>query len=197
MITMRKPKISLDFTSLLDITMIILFFFLINFKLSADESRAQAAAEIEKANAAIEQLEADRNQFEEEKEEWQREAEKELEKLRSADKNAAGNAQALSDFQNGKLIKIELEMKSRNDWEITVSDGNVPLGEILSENSSDIGGELIGVLDGAFQRDDVIIGVFLYDPDDIGSARVKEDFSQKIKDVSGAYENFYCAEVRK
>lgn len=195
---MRKPKISLDFTSLLDITMIILFFFLINFKFSADETKAEAEAKIEEANTRMEQLEADRKQFSEEKEEWQKEAAKELEKLRNADKNAADNAQALSDFQNGKLLKIELEMKSRINWKITVFSENIPLGEIISENSSDVGEELVRILDSeGFQSDDVIIGIFLYDPNDIGSAMVREDFSPKIKDVSGVYKNFYCAEVRK
>ncbi|MCM1328517.1 MAG: hypothetical protein NC253_03670 [Ruminococcus sp.] len=195
---MRKPKISLDFTSLLDITMIILFAFLVSFKFSADETQARAEAEIEKANAAAEQLETDRKRFEEEKEEWQKQAEKELEQLRKADKNAADNAEALLNFQNGAVFKIDLEMQSRSNWEITVYNGETPIAEILSENSENLGGEIVTVLDSqGFQRDDVLIGIFLYDPEDIGSATVREDFSPKIKDVSGAYENFYCAEVRK
>ncbi|MCM1381626.1 MAG: hypothetical protein NC192_06775, partial [Muribaculaceae bacterium] len=170
----------------------------VSFKFSADETQARAEAEIEKANAAAEQLETDRKRFEEEKEEWQKQAEKELEQLRKADKNAADNAEALLNFQNGAVFKIDLEMQSRSNWEITVYNGETPIAEILSENSENLGGEIVTVLDSqGFQRDDVLIGIFLYDPEDIGSATVREDFSPKIKDVSGAYENFYCAEVRK
>lgn len=195
---MRKNKISLDFTSLLDITMIILFFFLINFKLSADETKAEAAARIGEATAAMEQLEADMRQFEEEKEEWQREAEREMSKLREADKNAAENAQALLDFQNGKILKITLDMTSRSDWKITVYSGDTAIGEILPENSGDISGEIVSILNSSgFQNEDVIIGVFMYDPTNIGSGRIPEDFIPQIKEVCGVYENFYCAEVRK
>lgn len=194
---MKRHKISLDFTALLDITMIILFFFFINFKLSADETKAEAVARAEEANTRIEQLEADRIQFEEEKSEWQKEAERELEKLRRTDKYAADNAQALSDFQNGKILKIELDMTSRSNWKITVCSGEVRIGEILSEDSENIGAEIVNILGGSgYQRKDVIIGIFIYDPTNIGSGRIPEDFVPKIKEVGGAYENFYCAEVR-
>lgn len=195
---MRKHKISLDFTSLLDIMMIILFFFLINFKFSADESKAEAAAEVENANIRAEQLEEDRRRFEEEKEEWKKEAEREIDKLREADKNAAENAQALYDFQNGRILKIALDMTSRSDWEITVYSGETPIGEILSENSENISGGIVDILDsGGFQREDVIIGIFMYDPTNTGSGSIPEEFIPQIKEVRGVYENFYCAEVRK
>ena len=195
---MKRRKISLDFTALLDITMIILFFFLINFKFSSDEVKAEAAAQIEEAAAQSEQLEADRRRFEEEKAEWQKEAEREMEKLREADKNAADNAEALMNFQKGVLFKIDLTMRNRDDWDITVLNGNAVIGEVSSENCGDLKNEIITVLDNnGFKKDDVIIAVFMYDLHDNGSGHIPEDFLPQIKDVNGVYEKFYCAEIRK
>lgn len=195
---MKSRKIFLDFTSLLDITMIILFFFLINFKFSADEVKAEAAEQMEAAAALNLQLEEDRQQFEKEKEEWKSEAETELRKIREADENAADNAQALMDFQSGKILKIDLKMQNRSDWKITVFNGKSEIGEIFSENSENIGEEIILLLnDQGFRTDDVVIGIFMYDPSDIGSAWIIEDFISKIREINGIYENFYCAEVRK
>ena len=195
---MKRRKISLDFTALLDITMIILFFFLINFKFSSDEVKAEAAAQIEEAAAQSEQLEADRRQFEEEKAEWQKEAEREMEKLREADKNAADNAEALMNFQKGMVLKIDLSMKNRDDWDITVLNGNTVIGEVSSENCTDLKNEIITVLyNNGFKKDDVIIAVFMYDLHDNGSGHIHEDFLTQIKDVNGVYEKFYCAEIRK
>lgn len=195
---MKRRKISLDFTALLDITMIILFFFLINFKFSSDEVKAKAAAQIEEAAAQSEQLEADRRQFEEEKAVWQKEAEKEMEKLREADKNAADNAEALMNFQKGAVFKIDLKMRNRDDWDITVLNGNAVIGEVSSENCRDLKNEIITVLDNnGFKKDDVIIAVFMYDLHDNGSGHIPEDFLPQIKDVNGVYEKFYCADIRK
>lgn len=195
---MKRRKISLDFTALLDITMIILFFFLINFKFSSDEVKAEAAAQIEEAAVQSEQLEADRRQFEEEKAEWQREAEREMKKLREADKNAADNAEALMNFQKGVIFKIDLTMKNRDDWDITVLNGSAVIGVVSSENCADLKSEIITVLDNnGFKKDDVIIAVFMYDLHDNGSGHIPEDFLPQIKDVSSVYEKFYCAEIRK
>lgn len=195
---MKRHKISLDFTALLDITMIILFFFLINFKFSSDEVKAEAAAQIEEAAAQSEQLEADRRQFEEEKAEWQKEAEREMEKLREADKNAADNTEALMNFQKGVIFKIDLSMRNRDDWDITVMNGSTVIGEVSSENCRDLKNEMITILDNnGFKKDDVIIAVFMYDLHDNGSGHIPEDFLPQIKDVSGVYEKFYCAEIRK
>ncbi|MDE7302195.1 MAG: biopolymer transporter ExbD [Oscillospiraceae bacterium] len=195
---MKRRKISLDFTALLDITMIILFFFLINFKFSSDEAKAEAAAQIEEAAAQSEQLEADRRQFEEEKAEWQKEAEREMEKLREADKNAVDNAEALMNFQKGVLFKIDLKMRNRDDWDITVLNGSTMIGEVSSENCMDLKNEIITILgNNGFKKDDVIIAVFMYDLHDNGSGHIPEDFLPQIKDVNGVYEKFYCAEIRK
>ncbi len=194
-----KSRVSLDFTSLLDITMIILFFFLINFKFSTDKIKEDATAQIENANALFEQLEADRKLFEEEKSQWQKEADTEFERLRNADENAAANAEALWDFNNGIVLKIDLSMKNSTEWEMIIFNGDKQIGAVLSDTDSVKNG-IISVMDeNGFDRNDVIICIFMYNGHDPGSARIKErgGLIEKVKSVRDEYKSFYCADVKK
>lgn len=178
--------------------MIILFFFLINFKFSADEIKAEASAQIEEAVAQSEQLAEDKLKFDKEKEEWQNEADSEMEKIREADKNAADNAEALMNFQKGFFLKIDLQMSSKNDWNITILNGDVKIGEIFSKDSHDITNEIIAILDNnGYKKDEVIIALFKYNLHDNGSGIIPEKFYPKINALNGVYKNFYCAEDRK
>lgn len=192
---MKRNRIFLDFTSLLDITMIILFWFLINFKNTADAIKNEAAEQTAQAQVYAAELEEDRKAFELEKEEWRREADNEMEKIREADKNAADNAQALMNFQNGSVLTIKLDIESRKNWIITIGNGNSKIGEISSDNSSDLTAELTEILNTAgFESDDVIIGVLMYDSSDTGSY-YKRDFENSIDEVREEYKQFYCSSI--
>lgn len=192
---MKRNRIFLDFTSLLDITMIILFWFLINFKNTADAIKTEAAEQTAQAQVYAAELEEDRKAFELEKEEWRREADNEMEKIREADKNAADNAQALMNFQNGSVLTIKLDIESRKKWIVTIGNGNSKIGEISSDNSSDLTAELTEILNTAgFKSDDVIIGVLMYDSSDTGSY-YKRDFENSIDEVREEYKQFYCSSI--
>lgn len=213
---MKRKKISLDFTSLLDIMMIILFFFIINFKSSVDSAQADAAKvqadaikEKESYELKLEQLKEDKQKFEEEKEEWQKQADSELDKIREVDKNAAANAEALLNFQKGAVFKINLEeIETETKWKIKIYNGDDPnpISEISSDifgniNSFDIKNELNNILDeNRFKKDDVIICVFMYSENDKGTSRITDrgNLIEKIKSVSeDKYKNFYCADIKK
>ena len=195
-----KSKISLDFTSLLDITMIILFFFLINFKFSVDDIKAEANDQMEAAAAQSERLEADKQKFEEEKEDWQKQADADLKKIRETDEKAADNAAALLKFKNGDIINIDFDINERYQWEMTVSRGEAVLGVISSsdeaykENKETyIKDEIVTMLNRErFKKDDVIIGVFKYNKKSYGS-RFAENIFKEVKEVEYNFTNFYLA----
>lgn len=193
-VTAMKRKISLDFTSLLDITMIILFFFLINFKFSVDDIKEEAAAQTKAAAEQSERLEADKQRLEEEKEDWQKQAEAELEKIRAADKNAADNAEALINFKNGHYINIDLKINKEKIWKITVYRGDTEIGEISSADNADIADEFVTMLNRErFKKDDVIIGVFMYNKKSSGSYFAKSIFTE-LKEAEYNFSNLYLAE---
>lgn len=203
---MKRNKILLDFTSLLDITMIILFWFLINFKNTADTVMAQAAEQVERAESyaseQIEQaekkeseLEESRREFELEKEEWRKEADAEMEKIRDADEKAADNAQALMDFQNGTVLTMDLDIESQNVWTVKIKYENQLLGEISSESSEDLVEELIEIMESCgLKEDSVIIAILMYDSSDKGSY-FKKDLEESIDRVRDVYKQFYCASI--
>lgn len=190
---MMKSKISLDFTSLLDITMIILFFFLINFKFSVDGIREEADRQAEAAIEQSEKLEADKQEFEKEKAELQRTVETELQNIREADEKAADNIEALINFKNGDVIDISLDIKERSEWEMTFSRGTAVLGTISSGDGRDIRDWIVTMLNReGFKSEDVIIGVFKYNKNNYGS-RFAEDIYNEARGADYIFKNFYLA----
>lgn len=188
-----KSKISLDFTSLLDITMIILFFFLINFKFSVDDIKAEADRQMESAAAQSEKLEYDKQEFEKEKAELQRMVETELKNIREADEKAADNVEALINFKNGDVIDIALDMKGRSEWEMTFSRGTAVLGTISSDDGKDIRDWVVTMLNHeGFKSDDVIIGVFKYNKNNYGS-KFAENIYREARGADYIFKNFYLA----
>lgn len=194
MVNMMKRKISLDFTSLLDITMIILFFFLINFKFSVDDIKAEASAQMEAAAVQSERLESDKQSLEEEKEAWQKQAEAELDKIRETDKNAADNAEALLDFKNGHFINIDLEINKENVWKMTVRRGETEIGTIASSDNPNISDEFVTMLNREkFKKDDVIICVFKYNKKSFGSRYADNIIFKELKEAEYNFTNLYLA----
>lgn len=188
-----KSKISLDFTSLLDITMIILFFFLINFKFSVDDIKAEADRQKESVAQQSEKLEYDKQEFEREKAEWQRAADAELKNIREADKNAADNIEALIKFKNGDVIDIALDIRDRFEWKMTFSRGTAVLGTISSDDGKDIRDWVVTMLNReGFKSDDVIIGVFKYNKNNYGS-RFAEKLYKEAREADYIFKNFYLA----
>lgn len=193
-VSVMKSRISLDFTSLLDITMIILFFFLINFKFSVDDIKAEADRQSEAAAAQSERLEADKRELEEEKLDWQKQAAAELEKIRETDKNAADNAEALLNFKNGYFISIDLEINRENVWKMTVCRGETEIGAISSSESADITDEFVTILNRErFRKDDVIICVFKYNKKSFGSRYADNIIFKELKEAEYNFTNLYLA----
>lgn len=190
-VKIMKSKISLDFTSLLDITMIILFFFLINFKFSVDDIKAEADSKAEAVAEQSEKLRSDKQEFEKEKAELQRTVETELKNIREADKRAADNIEALIDFKNGDVIDIELDIKGSSEWEMTFSRGTVVLGTISSDDGKNIRDWIVTMLNHeGYKSDAVIIGVFKYNKKSFGSL-FAEKLYEEARGADYIFKNFY------
>ena len=197
---MKNRDVILDFTSLLDITLIILFFFILYtaFNVEKAEQRADAArSEYEQRSAAIEiekaQLgeERDRLLGEEEKlkEEWDR--------ILALDENAGRNQQALIAFDNGAMLSFNLQKEDGSDaWLLSATRRGSPaaeeerVGTILP--GDDLYGSIIKIIDGAgFAEDDVLIVTFTYNGNVIGTHRLYENIMKAFRDVQAARKNVY------
>lgn len=199
---MKRSRISLDFTSLLDITMIILFWFMIKYKASAEEVRNKAQEQISSVQAIAAQLEEEKTAFEAEKENWQKEADAEFERIKNADENAAKNQQALSEFDKGSVIYIKLDSETDSSgnkkWFLNIENGKEHMGRFEFEKNTDITAELTEIFrNSGFGKDDVMLGVFVYDGSQEGTAPILYTSSAEkhIKAVSEEYPQFYCASI--
>ncbi len=192
---MKRNRIFLDFTTLLDITMIILFWFIIKSDASANEARTQAQEQIASISSEAEQ---EHIEFELEKENWRKEAESELERIKSADENAAKNQQALAGVEKGNIIHIQLDITEEQIPHIKVFYGKKNIGEFDISSAKDATGELTGIFENAgFAKDSVMIGIFEYDGNQEGTASVmiSDPIEGPIRAVSEEYPYFYCAVI--
>lgn len=153
---MNKRQIILDFTSLLDVIMIILFFFILFSSLEKDEA---LATEQEKINAQQVEIDAQRIKLDAEKAECEalkKEAEEKsnkadkalaeyqeaLSRLENSGESAAQNIAAMHKFDQSMNLKIHMKMGSNNNtnfWQLNVfsgTDKKNKLGEIKIDISS-------------------------------------------------------------
>lgn len=148
---MNKRQIILDFTSLLDVIMIILFFFILFSSLEKDEA---LATEQEKINAQQVEIDAQRIELDAEKAEYEalkKEAEKKsseadkaladyqeaLSNLENLGESAAQNVAEMHKFDQSMNLKIHMKMDSKGIennnsklWQLDVFSGNDKKGKI-------------------------------------------------------------------
>lgn len=126
---MNKRQIILDFTSLLDVIMIILFFFILFARIETDNAKAvldgdKAALEEQQAQLTEQQsqIELQQIQLQEDKEKYEvliQEEEDYLNELNSSESAAAMNVAGIHEFSQGTNLKINLNMNNDN-WRLDV-----------------------------------------------------------------------------
>ena len=136
---MKVREVILDFTSLLDVMMIILFFFILFSKIDVDTATENANKAEASYNSMLEETEKEKLENQQEQEEWREKASQEWERLEQADENAAKNQEALSAYNEGRGISFNLHDVEKGDiWTLSIIYGNKKLGEISSEEVRDL-----------------------------------------------------------
>lgn len=193
---MKAKEILLDFTPLLDVALILLFFFLLFSTFEIEEAKAQleeqvkiveeqeaaAEARMDQADAKYAEAEVLVNQLEEA-----------LEIVRNSDSRRASNTEALIDFNRSMNIKILLAVEVGNA-SVTVVHGE----EILGTTTPN--GDLAGIICSALQaanhdKDDTILCEFIYDGSQPGTTAAYRKIHEKLMYVKGTYHYFYYSET--
>lgn len=204
---MKIKELILDFTPLLDITMIILFWFVLNYQDQAADIKQkadEAAAEATSLSAELEeQIESNRIEMDK----WRLEAEQQLENIRKADRDAAENMQALLDHLNGESIVMDLVIHSAAEWSLTVRNGDSVIGSTGSDSGISVTApgihdklakEIVGILDAAgTDSSKTMICTVLYDGDSLYSGRAKAELESALTDVRRTYKKMYCSIIDK
>lgn len=192
---MRKNRreIILDFTSLLDVIMILLFFFVIFAQIDSNRNIAEAK------EAAAAEIAAVRKEAEEEKAaaaEAAERAEKELEEIRQVSDRAAANIRGLVDFNSGVNLKLYLSGEKEN-WQIKVMYGGEDteiIGDVRNRSPEELAGELTDMISRyGYTEDSAVLCDLFYNSLDTGSRKAKENADRMLELVREDYPHLFCS----
>lgn len=186
----RIREIILDFTPLLDVTLIILFYFILFSHMGA--AQAQQKADRERADAAAAQTAA--AQHMEEAEQLMQQAEFERRVLAEAGGNGAMLEQAVEEYAAGRNIKLLLTMNGKS-WTLRVRRGNArdTLAELHS--AEDLSLLTAALRKAEYQKDDIILCELIYDADEDGTNQAYQDVRQILEQVREAFPHIYISET--
>ncbi len=187
---MKRRDIILDFTSLLDVTLIIIFFFVLFAHLDSRENKARTDEKVKELEAQTEQAE----NREAEAEALYAELEKELALLEEADDRQAATAKEQMQFQKSENIKIILSITDSAPWEIRVVKGNSLLLSI--EKAGDLEESLKTALkEAGYKKTDTVFCEFLYDGSKVGSETAYRMITKALSEVVREYRYLYVSET--
>ena len=185
---MKQKEIHLDFTSLLDVVMIILFFFILFTTFEVQKSNE----EYDKKTAELEQ----------EFQQLYEEIENERQKLEDAKDSSYKNYQALQDFGEGKFITFKLSVPENLD-KSKISSEDLKINaffedsQIMTLNLSD---DIVNQISSLFMtldihEDDAIIGIFSYNGSINGTVDVIRSMQKAVQEIQKIHEYFYFSEI--
>jgi len=201
---MKIREIILDFTSLLDIFMLILFFFILFSHFEVEEAKETANQALDEAAAMSETLEGKLQEADDkiqQAEDKIQQAEDELALLDEINHGKAANLTALLELSQGTVIQSRLLMKDSGDsWTIQLkrlddkTKNEIQLVELTEHD--DLNQKLCMLLmNQNYQTDDRIPFLFLYDGTQIGSEAAYNTINTAFRQVRQTYPHFYCMQL--
>lgn len=192
----RRRDVILDFTSLLDVTLIILFYFILFSRMDVQKAQEQAndaIAQAEEVSVSAEEKLADAERRAADAEALAAEAQKQLDALKAHDAQEAANLEALLAYGEGGAVKMRLTV-SGSRWSCAVRLGGEEIAVL--ENGADNALLLIKALrDAGFSPEDTLLCELLYPADDPGSRAAYLGVSECMQDVKQVYPNLYISET--
>lgn len=187
---MKKRDVILDFTSLLDVTLIVIFFFVLFSHLDSQENKIRTDEKIQELETAIQDAES----REEEAQELMEQLENEISIVRDYSDRHASNASEILVFNRGENIKVILDIENADNWSIRVIKGDVAI-TIIAGNEN-IGSELINALEGVgYSETDTVFCDLVYNGNVPGTNKACRMIENAIEEVSEKYKYFYVSET--
>lgn len=184
---MRKRDVILDFTPLLDVIMIILFYFIIycgQKVTTATEKQEQKAKAYEDTIATLQEQVDDAAAS-------QAKADELLKHLQEDDAHSASNLQAITQFQAGGYLHLKLDTYNQV---LIIDTQTASQSEIALGTAQNIADDIKAFLRD-FPKEDTILGIFQYD----GSAKDTRSTCKRIEEafqlVREQYQYLYIAEL--
>lgn len=186
---MKNRDLILDFTSLLDVTLIVIFFFVLFSQLDSIENKARTDKIVEEYNNKIEiaeNRESLANEIIVQKE-------KELAIVKSENKRRASEVEELITYSNGENMKIILDMID-DTWNVRIIQNKETIS--LIEKRNDIGTEIVQAMEkSGYSTDHAIFCDFVFDGSIPGTRRAHAIIVDGLDDVKKKYDEFYYSET--
>lgn len=196
---MKKRQIILDFTSLLDVIMIILFFFIIfsnletdNLRKDLEDKQQQVSSELEEAKAKNDKA----NELLGEAQEKNEQTDKRMEEANSAVDRSGDNADAIMDFSENKNLKLHLDMSGESGWTLKFAKGEEIIKEVPKADISEMTDEVRALFaEQGYTADNTILIEFSYDATENGTTSAYLDTMKIITAMKNEYEHLFYSET--
>ncbi len=187
---MKIREIILDFTSLLDIIMIILFFFILFSNLETQTAIDTAEQKQKEYSELAEETKKEQS-------EWREQADKEWSRIQTIDKNAVENQKALLEFDNGEVISMNLpDIESGDDFTLSVTANNKRVAKIKWTDEENFRKELTEIFKNCgLDSNKVIISALTYDGYSLGTGKAVPRIEDAVKEIQDEYDNLYFTTI--
>ena len=186
---MKKRDVILDFTSLLDVTLIVIFFFVLFSHLDGQVNKLKTEKKIQELETAIQKAEA----READADELVIQFDKELSIVRDNSERQASNILEFINYNRNKNLKIILDM-NQNNWSlrvikeekvIDVINNNDNMAEVLKKALINVG----------YDNSKTIFCDFVFDGSLSGTASAYRKIKSVIADIAKEYHYLYISET--
>lgn len=186
---MKKREIFLDFTSLLDVTLIVIFFFVLFSHLDSEENKKMTEAKVNELEVAIEEAE-DREAYAIELSE---QLETEIQIVRDSDERQASNIEEILEYGKSGNIKIILLMQEKG-WKIRINCKEEVVAEINSNEN--VGESLLKAIQKTeYAEEDTVFCDFVFDGSLPGTASAYRKITKGLEQVEEEYKYLYYSET--
>ena len=186
---MKKKDILLDFTSLLDVTLILIFFFVI----FSHFDNVQSTAQIEDKESQLQSQINDAAERESQAQELKEQLEYEIGIVQNADDRAKDNVEEILEFTKGTNLKLILEMQD-GKWTLVVSSKNEVISRIAA--GDDVEARLADALESAdYAYGDTILCDFVYNGSQAGTVSAYRKITKAMEAIQEEYKYLYYSET--
>ena len=186
---MKKKDILLDFTSLLDVTLILIFFFVI----FSHFDNVQSTEQIEDKESQLQSQLNDAAERESQAQELKEQLEYEIGIVQNADDRAKDNVEEILEFTKGTNLKLILEM-SDGKWTLVVSSENEVISRITAGDN--VEARLTEALKNAeYAKGDTILCDFVYNGSQAGTVSAYRKITKAMEAIQEEYKYLYYSET--
>lgn len=186
---MKKKDILLDFTSLLDVTLILIFFFVI----FSHFDNAQSTAQLEDKESQLQSQINDAAERESQAQELMEQLEYEIGIVQDADDRAQDNVEEIIEFTKGTNLKLILEMQD-GKWTLVVSSKNEVISRITAADN--VEARLTEALENAdYASGDTILCDFVYNGSQAGTVSAYRKITKAMESIQEEYKYLYYSET--